>query len=177
MKCISYIFYHFVNLDDNIISSLENIVKEIDEKVNADSSKSVNRLSNQTSQQHIDAAEQAKISKRLSKGKSNPSLAHQMRKRLANYNKLMSCGNLHDFQPTKIERSGNNPLYSYPKVPPPLPYDPKYSRNSSETKTTKFATKSARGEPKVNLLQTVGKPTIPFLTLPRPAVRIPKIKL
>ena len=59
--------------------------------------------------------------KKKKKAKNPPSLAHRM------LNKY------------KYKKPGNNPLFSYPSIPPPIHYDPKYSRNSPN-KITKFAT-------------------------------------
>lgn len=52
-------------------------------------------------------------------------------------------------------KSGNNPWYNYPKIPPPVVFDEKYSK--AVDNTTKFATKGFDGQKLVNVLETVGK--------------------
>lgn len=136
-----------------MISNLQNIVQEIDVRANADSITSVNK--HKATQARAEKANQ-KARHVKAKGSTNPSLASRMANRLEKYKRFMSKPSTEEYDTRQSYKSGNNPLYNYPSVHPPMPFDPKYSRNNKDN-YTKFATKSLIGGKEVNLLETVGK--------------------
>lgn len=69
--------------------------------------------------------------------------------------KKQNVVNLEGYQTWSTVRSGNNPLHSYPKCPPPLTFDPKYSRNNKDNFTKFVTTATVNGET-VNPMDTVG---------------------
>ena len=150
-----------------MISNLQNIVQEIDVRANADSITSANKHKITQVQ-----ADKAKAKREKAKGSSNPSLSSRMANRLEKYKRFMSKPTTEEYDTKQSYKSGNNPVYNYPSVHPPMPYDPKYSRNNKD-KYTKFATKSLVGGKEVNLLETVGKvvPPLSFRTVvPAPEI-------
>ena len=56
----------------------------------------------------------------------------------------------------KRSKSGNNPLFAYPSIPPPIQFDPKYDIGNVDN-YTKFAGRTIHDGKDVNLLETVGK--------------------
>ena len=91
-----------------MINDIENIINEIDEKVNAESVESRNKVLSKhstVSQQFISSNTHENIKNM----KSHPSLAQRMSNRLLkykqNYNKVAS----EDFQTRASVKSGNNP--------------------------------------------------------------------
>jgi hypothetical protein len=127
-----------------MIKNIQNIVQEIDKKVNADSVTSKNNTAK--------FKKGTKSSRNKSISNSQPTLAGRIASRLIKYKKFMSISHPEDSK--KLRKSGNNPLYAYPSIPPPLHNDPKYSRNSPNY--TKFATKTIFGG-SMNPQETVGK--------------------
>jgi murein L,D-transpeptidase YafK len=123
-----------------MIDNLHNIVKEIGEKVNYDSS-----LGNKSIKKSI-----------KKKKKQNPSLIERMGNRLEKYKKFMKAASTDGYDTKHTSGSGNNPCYNYPKVPPPLVYDPRYGRRIKNKHTAFATTAEIDGKP-INLLETVGK--------------------
>lgn len=129
-----------------IINKLQSIVQEVDIKANADS---------------ITSGQKSTVTNKLHKPKlktgqkSCESLASQRyMARLAKFKRFMT-GPRAVLESKQVERSGNNPLYAYPSIPPHMPNDPKYSRNGKNI--TKFVTKTVVNGELINPLETVGK--------------------
>ena len=96
-----------------------------------------------------------------------------MTKELQKLHKFMKISNKN--KPKRLRnKSGNNPCYNYPSIPPPLHSDPKYKKGKDIS--TKFAEHGSDGVKHVNLLETVGKLQILHL-FSRKAVWIPKAKI
>lgn len=131
-----------------MINNLQSIVHEIDTKVNADSS---------SSKPHH--ASQKSLRNEL-KAQSKPSLVERMSNRLQKYAKAAKNYTTdNNFTTKSSQKSGNNPLFAYPSIPPPVMFDPKYSADNKE-KYTKFVTKTYSNGQEMNPLDTVGEFTL-----------------
>jgi hypothetical protein len=135
-----------------MMNNIQNIVKEIDEKVNNDSLTSLRKetLGDAQSREY-----QTTKHSRIKKVKQKPSLVERLSNRLAKYKKHMISSTIEGYETKPSVGTGNNPLYNYPKIPPPLIYDPKYEKN--KRKHTEFATTARLSGKSINLLETVGK--------------------
>ena len=130
---------------------VRDIVKEIEEKVNADSISSVQKDLIESSENQL----KSKNKNKKGKHKAKNSLAYKMKSRLLKYQKHMNFYQNKKSPSNKRSKSGNNPWYSYPSIPPSVQFDPKYSRNNSEN-YTKFVGQTVYDGKEVNLLDTVG---------------------
>ena len=103
--------------------------------------------------------------------KNHPSLAKRMANRLSKYKQVINAKESERSSMNKQKRSGNNPLFAYPSIPPLLTRDEKYSVNSKGM-YTKFATRSVTSTGEIsNPLETLGNSND---MTPRSFVQLPK---
>ncbi|CAI2376805.1 unnamed protein product [Moneuplotes crassus] len=139
--------------DAEVIHNLQNIVQDIEEKVNNESITS--RTNNDKTNSLLENGAFLNYQKSNQK-KSHPSLAYRMGERFLSSKKSAKIFRDQNLLGHSSSRSGNNPLYNYPKIPPALVYDPKYSRNSKEN-FTKFATTATVNGKTVNFMETIDR--------------------
>lgn len=142
---------------------MESIVNDIDEKVNDESLTSKNKTifeKSNSMKDYLTPQNRGNLKNKKNtpapKLKSHPSLAQRMSNRLFKYKKSVNLLNTEEYQTKSSARSGNNPLYNYPKYPPALYFDPKYSRNNKNNLTKFVTTATVNGET-INLMDTIGK--------------------
>lgn len=157
-------------LDDEMMNNIQNIVKDIDEKINNDSLTSLRKDTlGEAHSREYQTTKQTK-SKKI---KQKPSLVERLSNRLDKYKRIMKNSSLEGYDTKPSVGTGNNPLYNYPKIPPPLIYDPKYGKEKKRNHT-EFATTAKASGKTINPLETVGKynSTLPF----RPLIPVQKTK-